>query len=70
MKDRDYLWCLVHSLLDKEEELDQLCPECRAKAEEKHCPVCGRPAAHWAEGAANPAFDEARFENLKGGGGV
>lgn len=70
MKDRDYLWCLLHSILDREEELERLCPECRARAEERHCPACGRPAAAWAEGAANAAFDAARFETLKGGGGT
>lgn len=69
MKDRDYLWCLVHQLLDREEELGRLCPECRIRAEEKHCPVCGRPAGDWGEGEVNPAFDERRFEELKGGGG-
>ena len=67
MKDRDYLWCLVHSLADREEELERMCPECRARAEEIHCPSCGRPASHWGEGAANPSFDEGRFERMKGG---
>lgn len=69
MKDRDYLWCLVHSLLDREEELERLCPGCRAKAEEERCPACGQPAAFWGEGAANAAFDLERFERMKGGGG-
>ena len=70
MKDRDYLWCLVHSLLDREEELERLCPACRARAEEERCMVCGLPTAHWGEGACNPAFDAARFEAMKGGGGT
>lgn len=68
MKDRDYLWCLLHSILDREEELERLCPECRARAEERHCAVCGRPSALWAEGEVNATFDEGRFEALKGGG--
>ena len=68
MKDRDYLWCLVQMLLDREEELDRLCPECRSRAEEERCPSCGRPVPQWGEGAANPAFDPRRFEELKGGG--
>lgn len=70
MKDRDYLWCLVHALLDREEELERLCPECRTKAAEEHCTLCGRPAGQWGEGAVNPAFDITRFEKLKGGGGA
>lgn len=69
MKNRDYLWCLVHQLLDREEELSRLCPDCRARAEERHCPVCGRAAEDWGEGEVNPAFDQSRFEQLKGGGG-
>ena len=68
MKDRDYLWCLVHSLLDREEELERLCPSCRAAAEAEGCPVCGQPSRAWGEGGSNPAFDPERFERLKGGG--
>ena len=67
MKDRDYLWCLVNQLLDREEELDRLCPECRARAEERRCPVCGRTRADWGEGGVNAAFDPARFERMRGG---
>lgn len=70
MKERDYLWCLVHTLLDREEELERLCPECRTETEQESCPRCGRPAAQWGEGASNPAFDPGRFEALKGGGGA
>ena len=67
MKDRDFLWCLVHQLLDREEELSRLCPECRARAEEERCPVCGRLRSGWGEGAVNASFDRARFERMRGG---
>ena len=67
MKGRDYLWCLVNALLDKEEELDRLCPDCRSRAGEGRCPVCGRPAGGRSEGAVNPAFDAERFARMKGG---
>lgn len=67
MKDRDYLWCLVHQLLDREEELSRLCPECRARAEEERCPVCGRTRGSWGEGGVNAAFDQDRFERMRGG---
>jgi len=70
MKDRDYLWCLVHQLLDREEELERLCPECRTRAAEERCPSCGRPSAVCGEGAVNPAFDLERFERMKEGGAV
>ena len=45
MQDSDYLWCLVNTLLDREEELDRLCPACRTAAEVKSCPSCGQPVA-------------------------
>ena len=67
MKDRDYLWCLVNQLLDREEALSRLCPECRARAEEERCPACGQTRGTWGEGAVNAAFDRARFEWMRGG---
>ena len=66
MKGRDFLWCLANGLLDREEELERLCPACRARALEERCPVCGQSAGN-SEGMVNPAFDPERFEKLKGG---
>ena len=68
MLDRDYVWCLAQQLLDDEEELDRLCPACRAKALEERCSACGQPAASW--GGVNPAFDQERFDKLKEGEGL
>ena len=68
MKDRDYLWCLAQELLDWEEDLEGLCPECRTRAEELRCPSCGTPRAHWGEGGINGGFDWERFEKMRGGG--
>ena len=34
MTDREYLWCVLNLMLDDQEELDRLCPACRARAEE------------------------------------
>ena len=69
MKDRDFLWCLVHGLLDREEALEGLCPTCRSQAgeEKEACPVCGRPRSSWGEGAVNSGFDEERFQTMRGG---
>ena len=67
MKDRDFLWCLVHGLLDREEELEQLCPDCRTHTREARCPVCGQPRGTWGEGGVNGGFDEAEFEKRRGG---
>ena len=63
MKDRDVLWCAVNLLLDDEEELDRLCPACRARAEEERCADCGAPLAS-VESGRNEGFDQARFEEL------
>lgn len=68
MKNRDYLWCLANQLLDGEEQLERMCPVCRAKALEERCPVCGQSVGSQAEGMINPVFDLNRFEQLKGGG--
>lgn len=67
MKQRDYLWCLVNELLDSEEELEGMCPACRAQAQERRCLVCGAPV--WqTQAQVNPAFDMERFLALKGAG--
>lgn len=66
MTDRDYLWCALNLLLDREEELSRLCPDCRERAEREPCPVCGESRENWGN---NPSFDLERFERLKGGAG-
>ena len=70
MKGRDYLWCLANTILDREEQLGRLCPSCRARALEEHCPVCGRSPAEWEESTDNASFDPERFEALRGGTGL
>ena len=67
MTDRDYLWCALNLTLDQEEELGRLCPDCRQRAAEEPCPVCGAPRELW---AVNTGFDWARYQELKGGGDV
>lgn len=66
MKARDYLWCVLNLILDREEELARLCPDCRARAEETRCPVCGTPTGQEAVGE-NASFDLERFERLRRG---
>ena len=68
MKERDYLWCLVNQLLDDEEELERMCPSCRAQAREDRCPVCGAPSGQQTAGV-NTSFDLERFQALKEGRG-
>lgn len=66
MTEEDYLWCAVNLLLDEEEELDRLCPVCRAEAEKERCPVCGQETGTITQ-EENPAFDWSRFERMKKG---
>ena len=66
MNARDYLWCALNLMLDREELLEQLCPACRQKAEEERCPVCGAPAGT-VSGGHNASFDQDRYERLKKG---
>ena len=55
--------CVLQMLLDQEEQLAALCPDCREHLLDGACPVCG--AVQFGE---NPAFDPARFEELKNNG--
>lgn len=43
MKGRDYLWCLVHTLLDREDELERFCPRVQEPGSGGALP-CVRPA--------------------------
>ena len=63
MTDRDYLWCALHLVLDREEELEKLCPDCRSRAEAEVCPVCGQSAGDW---GSSDGFDLEHYERLKG----
>lgn len=50
MTDRDYLWCALNLALDREEELAQMCPQCRREAEGERCPVWrARHGCNWVE---------------------
>lgn len=62
----DYLYCALQLMLDREEQLEKLCPQCRSRAEESQCSLCGREIT--GETGKNPAFDEKRFEEMKRGG--
>ena len=67
MTDGAYLWCALNLLLDEEEVARQLCPDCRARAEQNLCPVCGRETGTVVR-EENPAFDWAKYEELRTGG--
>ena len=66
MTDGDYLYCLMHEMLDREEALERLCPACRARAEETRCTGCGALLSDTA-GGDNAGFDMERFLRMKEG---
>ena len=62
MTEGDYLYCAAQLLLDREEQMEKLCPECRENRK-TICPGCGRELH--GEQAQNPQFDIRRFEELR-----
>lgn len=60
MKDRDFLWCGLHLLLDEEEEFARLCNSCQTKAQENRCVACGALPQQNA-GSFNQNFDLEQF---------
>ena len=59
----DYLLCALHLMLDRQEQLDGLCPQCRDRLEENRCSLCGGVMA--GEMGENPHFDRKKFEEMK-----
>ena len=53
-------------MLDREEAMERLCPECRTRAEEARCSICGAKLGETA-GGGNANFDMARFIRMKEG---
>lgn len=66
MSRNDYLYCAMEMMLDREEQLEGLCPDCRSRMEEWRCRCCGKTMA--GEQGENPEFDWERFEEMKQGG--
>ena len=56
----------VRQMLDREEAMERLCPECRTRAEEARCSICGAKLGE-AAGGGNASFDMARFIRMKEG---
>lgn len=66
MTEGDYLYCALQMMLDREAQLEKLCPACRSLVEEGCCVNCG--GALTQEQGVNPQFDRSRFEEMKHGG--
>ena len=63
MTDGDYMYCILNMWLDREEELNCLCPDCRRKAKRRVCRCCGAELDGM-ESDVNESFDEEKFREL------
>ena len=71
MTDGQWLWLFVNQIIDNEEHLEKMCPECRNEATSTNkCIRCGKVLAKDSERFINPNFDASRFERLSHGEGI
>lgn len=69
MTDEQWLWLFVNQLIDSEEHLEKMCPECRDEAiSDKRCIRCGKVLTNDDDRFINPNFDSSKFEKLSGEG--
>ena len=70
MTDGQWLWLFVNQVIDNEEQLEKMCPDCRNEVTSTHkCVRCGKVLANKSEDMfINPNFDRSRFERLSNGG--
>jgi len=70
MTDGQWLWLFVNQIIDNEEHLEKMCPECRNEVtSDKKCIRCGKVLTHKEHDSfINPNFDPSRFEALSHGG--
>lgn len=65
MTDGQWLWLFVNQLIDNEEHLEKMCPDCRNEATSTNkCIRCGKVLAKDEDRFINPNFDAHRFEAL------
>lgn len=71
MTDGQWLWLFVNQIIDNEEHLEKMCPECRDEVtSEKKCVRCGKVLAtnKGYDSFINPNFDSSKFEELSNNG--
>lgn len=62
MTDGQWIWMLVHMELDKENQLNSICNECKSDMERDKCISCGK-TIHNEE--YNESFNEELYQKLK-----
>ena len=68
MTDEQWLWLFVNQLIDSEEHLEKMCPECKDEAiSGKRCIRCGKVLTDDNDRFINPNFDRSKFEELSNG---
>lgn len=71
MTDEQWLWLFVNQLIDNEEHLEKMCPECRDEATSNNkCIRCGKVLTKKEDIFINPNFDADRFKRLSHGDGI
>lgn len=69
MTDGQWLWLFINQIIDNEEHLEKMCPECRSEATSNNkCIRCGKVLTNDEDKFVNPNFDADRFERLSHGG--
>lgn len=65
MTDGQWLWLFVNQIIDNEEHLEKMCPDCRNEVTSTHkCIRCGKVLTKDEDRFINPNFDASRFERL------
>lgn len=65
MTDGQWLWLFINQVIDNEEHLEKMCPDCRNEATSNNkCIRCGKVLADSKDRFVNPNFDADRFERL------
>lgn len=71
MTDGQWLWLFVNQIIDNEEHLEKMCPDCRSEATSTHkCIRCGKVLTKDEDRFINPNFDASRFERLSRSDGI
>lgn len=62
------MWLFVNQLVDNDEKLEKMCPDCREEVTSKHkCIRCGKEIPNYdmddEDGFVNPNFDEEEYKS-------
>ena len=66
MTDGQWLWLFVNQIIDNEEHLEKMCPDCKNEVtSDKKCIRCGKVlTTKECDSFVNPNFDMSKFEEL------